>query len=88
MENFMETLLTFLAGNPKLAVLFTVMVVARAVFKPACSVIQAYVDATPSQSDNEKWQKVRDHKAFKAVAYVMDLLLSIKIPQKKSPDSK
>jgi len=82
MEQITIFVIDFLNSNPNLAIVITIMSVARAVFKPACSLIQAYVDSTPKKSDNEKWAKIQSHKAFKAVAYAMDFLFSIKLPQK------
>lgn len=83
MENFTEMLINFLANNPNMAIVLSIMVVSRAVFKPTCSMIQAYVDATESKSDNEKWAAIQEKKWFKALAYAMDFLLSIKIPKRK-----
>ncbi len=74
-------LLDFLASNPHLAIVLTIMSCARMIFKPVCSVIQAYVDSTPDTKDNEKWVAIQQTKAFKSVAYILDLLLSIKIPK-------
>jgi hypothetical protein len=82
-ESILEMVIIFMANNPHLAVLITIMAVARSIFKPACSLVQAYVDSTPSQSDNKKWKEIQEHKAFKAVAYLLDLFLSIKLPVKK-----
>lgn len=83
MESFMEMLLNFLANYPSAAVLFSVMIVSRAIFKPACLVIQSYVDASPSKADDERWVKIKNEKWFKGLALAMDFLLSIKIPEKK-----
>lgn len=82
MEALQIAFIDFLASNPSLAVVLTIMSIARAVFKPACSLIQAYVDSTPSALDNEKWAAIQSNKTFKAVAYAMDFLFSIKIPKK------
>lgn len=77
-----ELIMSFLIANPKLAILVTIMAVARAIFKPLCAVIQAYVDSTPSESDNVTWLAIKESKIFKALAYAMDFLLSVKIPSK------
>lgn len=83
MDSFTLAVIDFLAANPHLAVVITIMAISRAVFKPACTLIQSYVDATPSKSDNETWAKIQNHKVFKAVAYAMDFLLSLKLPKKE-----
>lgn len=82
MNALADLILPFLMSNPHLAVLITVMSVARVVFKPACALVQLYVDATPGESDNQKWKALQEHKVFKAVAYAVDYFLSIKLPKK------
>jgi len=80
-EIIMGWLIPFLTSNPHLAVLLSIMAVSRAVFKPACSLIQIYVDTTPSKTDNETWAKIKESKQFKAVSYAVDFLFSIKLPK-------
>jgi len=81
-ESMIGWLIPFMSSNPHLAVLITIMGVSRTVFKPACALIQTYVDSTPSVIDNEKWKKIQEGKYFKALAYGMDFFLSIKLPVK------
>jgi hypothetical protein len=76
-----EIIIGFLNTNPHFAVLFTLISVSRTVFKPACSLIQLYVDATPTKKDNEVWNKIKEKKSFKAAAYAIDYFLSIKLPK-------
>lgn len=78
---FTLAILDFLAMNPHLAVLITIMTICRAVFKPGCALIQTYVDSTPWESDNQKWTAVQQNKIFKAVAFIMDFLFSLKLPK-------
>jgi hypothetical protein len=68
---------------PQLASVLMIAAVARAVFKPIMTVIQAYVDATPGESDNAKWEAVKSSSAYKGLAWVIDYLLSIKLPAAK-----
>jgi hypothetical protein len=81
MEWLQMIVIDLLASNPNFAVLITVMAIARAIFKPACAVIQSYVDATPDKADNEKWTAIQANKYFKALAYALDWFLSIKLPK-------
>lgn len=83
MEHLIEIVVPFLASNPHMAVVLTVMSVSRAIFKPLCSVMIAYVESTPGDEDNKKLKEFMDSKGFKAFAYFMDLFLSIKLPQPK-----
>jgi len=55
----------------------------RAVFKPLHLVIDAYVNFTDDPSDNEKWEKVKGHKYYKAVAWFIDYITSVKLPGHK-----
>lgn len=82
MEYLIELILPFLSSNPHLAVVLTLVSVSRAIFKPLCSLVQVYVDSTPGDSDNKKWQAFQESKAYKAISYFMDLFLSIKLPKK------
>lgn len=81
-ETIIYWVIDLLAANPHMAVLITIMSVARAIFKPLCSLIQKYVDSTPSEADNKWWLEVQNHKVFQAVAYFVDFFLSIKLPKK------
>ena len=80
-DTLIQWILGFMASNPHFAVLLTVMSFLRLVFKPTCSLIQLYVDATPSVKDNAWWLKFQDNKVFKAVAYAVDYFLSVKLPK-------
>jgi hypothetical protein len=78
-----EWVITLLASNPHLAILITVMSVCRMIFKPACALVQQIVDATPGKSDDVWWLRVQENKVFKAAAWLMDYLISLKFPVKK-----
>jgi uncharacterized protein (UPF0254 family) len=59
---------------------FSVVGVLRAVFKPIVSGLRAVADATPSPKDNALLDKVEGGKVFKAVAWFIDYISSIKLP--------
>jgi hypothetical protein len=73
----------FLGSNPKLAVLLTVIGVLRAVFKPLMTVIDVYVQSTPSTEDDSKWAAIKATKWYKWAAWVIDYFMSIKLPTSK-----
>lgn len=81
MEYLISLVLPFLISNPHFAVLVTFMAGGRLIFKPLCSLIQAYVDATPTLKDNLMWKDAQESKHFKAVSYVLDFFSSIKLPK-------
>ncbi len=70
-----------LQANPHLAVIVTVMAVARAICKPAMTLIQAYVDATPTKADDAWLGTFRASGIYKALSWLVDFGLSIKLPQ-------
>lgn len=56
----------------------------RSVMKILFTAVGQVVDLTPSQVDDEFWDKLLGHKVYKAVAFALDYLASIKLPVKKS----
>jgi hypothetical protein len=80
-----DRVLELAAANPKLAVVFLVLQTSRVIFKPLCSLIQAYVDSTDTVFDNDLWMKAQDSKVFKVIAYILDYALSIKLPKTEAP---
>lgn len=75
-----------LANNPNLAVAVTVISVSRAVMKPLCALIIAYVEASPDKGDDQKLAALRDNPFFKKAMWVADLLFSIKLPEVKKDE--
>lgn len=65
---------------PQLTILFIVMGVLRVVFKPLFSFLRVVAEATPSQADNILLDKVQDSKVYKAVAWFLDYIASVKLP--------
>lgn len=81
----MEMILEFMYNNPNLAGVLVVMAVFRAIFKPIMTLLETYVEATPSTSDNEKLDKFKQSKAYAFMVWFVDYLTSIKL---KKPDAK
>lgn len=54
----------------------------RAIFKPLMGLLEKYVKSTPSKKDDEKLGAVLNHKAFKAFAWLLDYVASVKLPKK------
>jgi hypothetical protein len=78
-----EAILALMMKYPATSSVLVVMGVLRAVFKPLFSLLQAYVDATESKTDNEKLQKFMESKIYKALAYLLDYAASVKLPKAK-----
>jgi hypothetical protein len=54
----------------------------RVLFKPTMTYLHQVADATPSPKDNELLEKAESSKVYKALAFLADFFLSIKLPQK------
>jgi hypothetical protein len=67
----MEALLVELISKyPTLAMIFMVVGVLRAIFKPLMTLLHSYVEATPSTKDNEVLAKVKESKVYSAVVWL------------------
>ena len=53
----------------------------RSVFKPFCALLRAVAVATPTKKDGELLGKVASNRWYKAGAWLVDYLLSIKLPK-------
>lgn len=56
----------------------------RMIFKPLMSLIWSIVNVTTTGSDNEKYNKVTNHKLFGIFAYLLDYAASIKAKNPKA----
>ena len=66
--------------------IFTVIIYmgsARLIMKPLMSLALAYVELTPTTSDNEFLEKLKKYWWYKSLVYLMDWSLSVKLPAKK-----
>jgi hypothetical protein len=54
----------------------------RLIIKPVMSLIEVYVAATPSKEDDLLPSKIMGSKLYKQISFVLDYLLSIKLPKK------
>lgn len=79
----MEIIMELAIKYPAIASVLMLMGVLRAVFKPLMSLLHAYVEATPSEKDNELLKKIMDSKAYSVIQYILDYTASIKLPKKK-----
>lgn len=68
---------------PQIVGVLVVVGALRVVLKPLMAMLQSYVDYTVDTKDNEMLAKLMDSAAYKALAYALDLLGSIKLPAKK-----
>jgi hypothetical protein len=78
-----QLIIELVAAHPKLMGLFIFMGILRAVFKPLMKAIEAYVESTPWESDNQALEKLKSTRGYRAVAFLVDYLASVKLPEKK-----
>lgn len=80
----MEYMLSTLAADhPWLFTIFTIIGVLRVIFKPLMSLLKQVVDTTPTTKDDEFYNQLIDSQAYKAIAWGVDYLASIKLPGQK-----
>ena len=81
--------ITFLFDNyPIIRHIAAFMFVSRIVFKPLFAIAAKYVELTVEEEDNEKLAKIMNTKAYKMVAFIIDLTSSIKLPKASKKGSK
>lgn len=82
-QKIISAIVDFVMANPRLAIVFSTMAVARSFFKPLMTLAEKYVATTSTKTDDEKLTKFKQSKFYKAVGFICDFLLSIKLPQAK-----
>jgi len=80
LEELLGQILTWASTYPIVSTILMVVGVLRVVIKPLMSLLNAYVLATPSPSDNEWLRGFQEGKVYSIIIYVLDWLGSVKIP--------
>lgn len=79
--DLMQMLQQFISQYPALATVFVVIGALRVFLKPFFTLLQEVVNFTPSTRDNEILDGVMNSAAYKWLAYALDWLGSVKLPQ-------
>lgn len=80
----MEQIIIELAQKyPAAVAVLTAIGVLRAVFKPIMTVLDKFVESTPSASDDALLGKLKESKIYKGIAWFVDYTASIKLPGQK-----
>ena len=75
---------TFLLQTyPMLQHVIAIMVICRIVFKPLFKIAGKYVELSVEKDDDKKLHKIMDSKAYKMTAFIVDMLVSVKLPKIK-----
>lgn len=78
-QQIIQFLLSLVQNYPWFSVVILVLGTARAVFKPAIALLDAYVLSTPATADDDWEREFKSGKVF----WFLDYILSIKIPEKQ-----
>lgn len=70
---------------PVLLTLFLVLGVFRAIFKPLMSLVEVYVKATGSASQQATLDGFEKSKFYSALVWFVDFLMSVKLPVQQPP---
>lgn len=76
-------LVHLMQGNPMFMSFVMILGLLRMVVKPAMTILQAVVKFTPYDSDDKWLAALEVSKGYKLFTYMLDWLLSIKLPEKK-----
>jgi hypothetical protein len=79
----LEGVIGFISGlsaqYPVLVGIFAILYSVGIAFKLLLTALKTYVLESPSKSDDEMVGKLEENKIFKAVKFVMDLLIRLKV---------
>ena len=78
----MQELITLFGDSTLLIKAILLIGTLRTIIKPIVTLVNNYVESSPSKSDNVKWEKVKASKMYKAFAFILDWTASIKLPKK------
>jgi hypothetical protein len=70
-------------SNPGIVSLLSLLGLIRLLVKPLMTLLHTYVDYTPSDTDNKWLAALEESKGYKVFLYLVDWLLSVKVPTKK-----
>jgi len=76
-------LIQYAQQYPWLLTILLVMASLRVFFKPIMAIFKGVVDLTPSNKDNEFYNKMLENKIYKGFVFVVDWFASIKLPKKE-----
>lgn len=76
-------LLQLIEKYPVVAMIFMVVGILRAVFKPFMTLLFSYVDATVGDADNKMLDKFVKSKVYSGLVWLLDYTASIKLPKNK-----
>lgn len=83
LETLGTWLLSMVQNHPAFSSIIMFLGMMRLCIKPAMTILQAYVKWTPYDNDDKWLADVESSKGYKLAVYLLDWLLSVKVPEKK-----
>ena len=81
--NFLHPVLEGLAGNHGfIAQIVMIIGAVRLFMKPLVVFLSQVVELTPTEVDNAILNKLYENKIYKAIVFILDWFLSVKLPKK------
>jgi hypothetical protein len=84
----MEAIQKAIIEYPTIRTIVTTMVIMRLVNKPLFALLEKIAEKTESKKDNELLEKIKGHKAYKILSFLLDYIGSIKLPKSKKEEGK
>jgi hypothetical protein len=76
--------ITFLLQQyPMLQQVVAILIVCRVAFKPLFAILGKYVELSVEKDDDKKLHKIMSSKTYKMTAFIVDMLVSVKLPKLK-----
>jgi len=79
----MEQIDFLIYNYPFIRHLISIMIICRVIFKPTFMILGKYVELTVEEKDNKRLAELMDTKTYKMIAFIVDMLASVKLPKAK-----
>lgn len=73
--------MSYAEDHPSWGGMIVAMGLLRVIFKPAMSLLEAYVLESKSTTDDEWLAKIKANQIYKSVVWLVDYLMSVKLPR-------
>jgi len=77
----MDQLAYLMDNYPLFKSLISIMILCRLIFKPLFTILRKYVELTVEDNDNKKLNAFMKTKKYKMIAFIVDMLASVKMPK-------
>lgn len=79
----MEQIDFLIYNYPFIRHLISIMIICRVIFKPTFMILGKYVELTVEEKDNKRLAELMNTKTYKMIAFIVDMLASVKLPKAK-----